>query len=255
MWCAARGPWACRLGWIMARCLIGLSRLRGKLARYAERYDLAEVQPLDGALPGPAKLKHWREQVPASFAFSVVLPRVVARLRPGAELDAALAQSVEVARVLQARCVILATPADVRPTKANRERIVELADRLPRHGHILGWQPAGIWELPDVYETADRAGLLAVLDGVRDPLPPGPVAYTRVRTLGQAAQLGVGSLERLAEQLHDRREAFVVVDAPSAGTVRAGLAAMIDRRRAAGPGPALFRPAAMRPLEIDDEEQ
>ena len=36
---------------------------------------------------------------------------------------------------------MLVTPATVRPTKSNRERIAALAERLPRQGPVLGWQP------------------------------------------------------------------------------------------------------------------
>ena len=58
----------------MARCFVGLPQLRGKLKRYAERFDMLELRLDDSAMPDPAKLERWRSQVPPSFAFSVVLP-------------------------------------------------------------------------------------------------------------------------------------------------------------------------------------
>ena len=239
----------------MARCFVGLPHLRGKLTRYAERFDMVEVRPIDTPLPDPAKLERWREQLPPAFAFSVVLPRVVGELTSGPAFDQALAQSFEVARALQARCVILATPASVRPTKPNRERIVELGRKLPEHGHLCGWQPAGMWELEDVVGIAQRAGLLPVLDAARDPLPPGPVVYTRVQALGLASQLGAASIERIAAQLQSRREAFVVVDPSAAQRVRNALGATTERREPRRLAPALFRPGQPPVLNADDEEQ
>jgi len=239
----------------MARCFVGLPQLRGKLARYAERYDMVEVRPLDTPLPAPAQLGRWREQVPPSFAFSVVLPRAVAELAPGPTLERALEHSLEVARALQARCLILSTPATVRPTKPNRERIMELGRRLPEHGHVIGWQPAGMWEVEDVFATAHRAGLLPVLDAARDPLPPGPIVYTRIQTMGQASQLGAASIERIVLQLQSRREAFVVVDAGAAQRVRLALSDTTELREPRRLASPVFRPGHSTVLNADDEEQ
>lgn len=229
--------------------------MRGKLKSYAERYDLLEVRPVDTPLPPASKLERWRGQVPPSFAFSVVLPQAVGELGRGADFEAALRQALDAAKALQARCLVLATPPGVRPTKANRERLVAIASRLPEHGHVVAWSPAGMWELEDVVATAHRAGLLAALDAARDPLPPGPIAYTRIRALGQASLLGATSIERIALQLRGRREAFVVVDGAAAARVKAALADAPDRREPRKLASTLFRPATPAVLTADDEEQ
>jgi len=150
---------------------------------------------------------------------------------------------------------VLRTPLSVRPTKANRQRIAKLAARLPEHGHVLGWQPSGVWEVEDVAETASRAGLIAVLDAARDPLPPGPVSYTRIRSLGSSSQLGAGAIERIAQQLRGRRECFVVVDPQAAGRMRADLPAALGRSESRRSMPSLFRPGQPAALAIGDEEQ
>ena len=66
----------------MSRVLIGLPRVVGKLEKYASKYDMVEVTPVD--TPLPKKLAQWRERVSPAFAFSVVLPKAVAALEPGA---------------------------------------------------------------------------------------------------------------------------------------------------------------------------
>lgn len=231
----------------MSRLLVGLPHLKGKLATYAERFDIVEVRPVDNPLPKTSKLAGWREQVPPSFAFSVVLPSAVAKLGDGDE--AALTQALEAARVLQATAIVLATPALVRPTKKNRERIRELADKLPRDAHTLVWHAQGMWETEDVMATASAAGLLPVFDAAQEPLPPGPIVYTRIRAMGHAAQLGADRIDLVAHQLAGRREATVIIDGEQAGKVRAELRSALERVDSRRPVPMVFKP------ELTGEEE
>ena len=97
----------------MLRLLIGQPSLTGKLATYAKAFGMVEVRPVDTPLPGAKTLRKWREQVPPAFAFSVVLPRCVARLDDDEGVDDALARSLAAARSLEASCLLLATPASV----------------------------------------------------------------------------------------------------------------------------------------------
>ena len=226
------------------RLLLGLPRLQGKLHNYAERYQLLEVRPVDTPVPTGGKLQKWRRQVPPAFAFSVVMPAAVARFERGAVFESGVNAALEAATVLQAECILLATPPSLRPTARNRQRIRELAARLPQDGQVLAWEPSGIWEVDDVLDTADAAGLLAVFDGAQHDLPPGPICYTRIRALGHAAQLGADRVERLAHRLASRHTAYVVVDASVAGAVRATLPSAVDRQAVGQAVPQLFRPRA-----------
>lgn len=236
----------------MARLLFGLPSLRGKLANYAKRYDLVEVTP-DQPLPKASKLARWREEVPPGFAFSVVLPSVVATLDRTGAYGEGLSRSHEAIKALQASAVILVTPPSVRPTKQNRERIARLREKLPADGCVVGWEARGMWEPEDFIQTAIDLGFLPIFDAAQDPLPPGPIAYTRLRALGMSAQIGQDRVSRIAEQLAGRREAYCVAEPEIAGRVRAGLtralADMGERRQV----PMIFRPSAE--LEADDEEQ
>src|SRR5829696_6753842 len=99
----------------MARLLVGLPALQGDLGHYQGRFDMLELRPLDTSVPRAGTLRKWRKSVPPGFVFSVVLPRVVGELTPGTSLDEALAASLEVAAAIEARCVVLQTPATVRP--------------------------------------------------------------------------------------------------------------------------------------------
>src|SRR5262245_41968493 len=120
----------------MARLLVGLPALQGDLEKYAKRFDLVEVCPGEGAVPKPTTLRRWRKSVPPAFVFSVVLPKAVGELAPGPALDAALTSSLDVAAALEARCVVLQTPASVRPTGANKKRLAAVFGRIAREGTV-----------------------------------------------------------------------------------------------------------------------
>lgn len=229
----------------MPRLHIGLPHVVGKLDNYAKRYGLVEVQVAKA--PSDKVLRRWRESVPPSFAFSVVLGAAAL------EDDAAVKSAIAMAAALEARCMLLHTPSSVRPTKKNRQRIIALRGKLPEHGHVMCWAADGMWERDDVLRTAFEGGWLPVFDAARDELVPGTITYTRIRGIGGASQLGIDSVELIALQLRDRRESFVVADPEIAGRLTGELPRRIDVPRK-GPTPLMFRPES-DDLAIDDEEQ
>lgn len=239
----------------MARLLVGLPALQGNLENYQSRFDMVEIRPIDTSVPRTGTLRKWRKSVPPGFVFSVILPRIVGELAPGAALDQALATSLEVAAAVEARCVILQTPATVRPTAANRKRIAALFARIPPEGTVRCWEPAGMWEREDVIATARSAGALPIFDAAREALAPGPIAYTRLRALGHSASLSAAVIERVADRLRKRREAFVIVEGQGEGQrVRAALVAELAKKRDRTAAPMVVRPA-IPTLIAEDEEQ
>jgi len=239
----------------MARLLVGLPSLVGDIEKYVKRFDMVELRPVDMSIPRASTLRSWRKSVPPGFVFSVVLPRIVGELGTGKEVDDALATALEVATQVEARCLLLSTPASVRPTAQNRKRLGAMIERLPRDGVVLCWEPAGIWEAEDILAVARGMGALPVVDAAREPVAPGPIAYTRLRALGKASSIGAKAMDRVAERLRGRREAFVVVDgAGEAARVKAGLAVALARGKAQPAGPLLVRPGS-NALLAEDEEQ
>ena len=234
----------------MARLYIGLTRLRGKLSRFASKYDLVEITPVDEPLPKAAKLARWREEVPPSFAFSVVLPNAVASFDRTGAYGEALSRSRDAIARLQAQVVVLRTPASLRPTQANRNRIAKLREKLPADGLIAAWEPLGIWEPEDVLETGRATGWLPVFDATQDPLPPGPVAYTRLRALGMSTQLGGDRLGTVARQLMGRRECYVVAEPSIGGAVKTGLTQAMSAVAPRQTVPRIFKPTS---LDLDEE--
>lgn len=238
----------------MSRPHIGLPTLTGSLERYAERFDLLELRLADSSLPKPTTLRAWRQKVPPAFVFSVVLPPIVGELRPSQKLDEALAQSLEIARSLEARCIVLVTPPSVTPTELNKKRLEALVARIPHDAITLAWEPRGIWETEDAERVAKRLGLVLVVDPEHDDAPKGPVAYLRLRGLGEASRLGPAALDKVADALRERRDSFVIVEADAPVRVAEGIRARMARRPKLGGTRGLIRPRAEL-LEIEDEEQ
>jgi uncharacterized protein YecE (DUF72 family) len=239
----------------MARLLVGLPALLGDIQRYKKRFDMVELRPVDSSLPRIATLRGWRKNVPPGFVFSVVLPRAVGEVVEGRELDEALQTSLEAATAVEARCLVLATTPAVRPTAQNRKKLLALFARLPQEGVVIAWEPSGIWEREDVIALARAGGVIPVLDAAREPIPPGPIAYTRLRALGKGSALGAAAIQRVADHLRGRREAFVIVEgAMDATRVRAGLLEALAKSKVKPAGGMLVKPISS-PLLAEDEEQ
>jgi uncharacterized protein YecE (DUF72 family) len=238
----------------MARPHVGLPALKGDLEHYAQRYDLLELRPGDTPAPRGATLRSWRKKVPPSFVFSVVLPKVVGELRPSRELDEALEQALAVAREVEARCIVLATPASVTPTDLNRKRLSALVARIPHDAVTLAWEPRGIWEAEEAAEFAKKLDVVLVVDAAREQAPKGPISYFRLRGLGESTRLSAGAVEKVAAQLRGRREAYVIIESTGPAAVAEALQRSAGRRvTTPRVGGAVLRPRAT--LRAEDEEQ
>src|SRR5690606_16677899 len=237
----------------MSRPHVGLSTLTGSLENYADRFDLLEVRLGAATMPKPATLRSWRKKVPPSFVFSVVLPRVVGELRPSKELDEALEQSLEIARALEARCIVLVTPPSVTPTELNKKRLEALVARIPHDAVTLAWEPRGGWETDQAAALAQKLGLVLVVDPEHDEPPKGPVAYLRLRGLGESTRLGPAALDRVAHALRGRRAGYVVVEAAAPLKVAEGIRTRLARKAPRG-GDGLLTRAPMFGLLGDVED-
>ncbi len=243
----------------MTRLHVGLHALTGDIKKYQADLDLLELRPVDTTLPTVGGLRRWRKSTAPTFVFSVVLPRLVSELGSGKAFDDALAKSLEVATVIEARCIVLTTPPEIRPTAANRKKIAALFSRIPPEGTLRFWEPHGMWERDDIIDTARSAGVLPVFDVARDEPPNGQVLYTRLRALGAQATPSTAALERVAKRIHGRREVFVVLEGTrgAALRVKSGLLAALARHSPARESGIISPTVAAipRPLVAEDEEQ
>jgi len=243
---------------------IGAKHLRGAIAAYAKRFDLLEGrggQATPGesseAAPGPAltTLRRWRKSVPPHFDFSVVAGPHLSRVKASDAAD----QEFEAARAaidaLQARCFVLRTPPDVTPTSLWRERIAKIVNRLPHDVTHFVWEPSGVWEIADAAAQAREWGIVLGLDPAREAVPPGPVAYLRLRALGETQAFGPVALERIVKAVGPRREVFAILETDTAITEAKRLRQLARRGRpeAVGGASRLVRPRG--DIVVRDDEQ
>ena len=200
---------------------IGGASLRGAITAYAKRFDLLEValsSSVKGPAPSAATHRKWRKSVPPHFEFAVVAGKHIAQAKPGAELDAEIAEAHATIAALQARCFVVRTPADVTPSQASRERLRKVFAEFPQDATHVVWEPGGLWEVGDAALQARKWGVAVAVDASRDPVPGGPIAYVRLRALGETRSFGPAALERIVRAIGVRRDAYVVLDTDSALT-------------------------------------
>lgn len=245
---------------------IAAKQLKGGIAAYAKRFDFLEVQvlPAEGSTadapkttPSLATLRKWRREVPPSFEFAVVAGPHLIRPKAGPELDHEVAVAKAAIDALQARCLLLRTPADVTPSALWRERIKKLLGKLPTDVTQVAWEPSGPWETDEAALTAKRWGVTLVVDAARDPVPPGAVAYVRLRALGETRSYGLAALERVVKAVGERRDAYVVLetDGALAECKRLRQVAQRSKKKAQGGLGRVLRPRALAPLAVRDDEQ
>jgi len=242
---------------------IGARRLESNLAAYAKRFDFLEVHMPARGQPAPtlATLRRWRKQVPPHFDFSVVVGPAASELKAGKDLDADLDAAMAAADALQARCMLIATPAQVTPAHAWRDRLAKVAERLKRDATLVAWEARGLWEADDARRLASKLGIVLVVDPLRDPVPDGAVSYTRLRALGETRSFGVSALERVVVAIGSRRDAYVVIETQSALAECKRLRQLTQGRPKATGGmgrvirPRDAAPAMAAALRVKDDEQ
>jgi uncharacterized protein YecE (DUF72 family) len=240
---------------------IGAKELRGAIAPYAKRFDLLEVRvAVDEGVTTPtaATLRRWRKAVPPHFDFAVVAGPELSRVK----LGEAATRELEAARgamdALQARVFLLRTPPDVTPAAVWRERIARIVDRFPRDVVHFAWEPSGVWELEDAAAQARAWGIVPVVDAARDPVPAGPIAYVRLRALGETRSFGTAALERVVRAVGPRREVFAVLETDSALAEAKRLRSIVRSAKAGeqlGGGGRLLRPRGGAIVVRDDEQE
>ncbi len=239
---------------------IGAKALRTNLGTYAKRFDFLEVKtgtsPREPA-PSLATLRKWRRAVPPRFDFSVVAGPHLSMLKGGAPLEEDLKNVQAAVDALQARCILIATPADVTPSNLWRDRMAKLVARFPRDVTQVVWEPRGLWEIEDAAVAAKEWGIVLAVDAARDPVPAGPVAYVRLRALGETRSFGAAALDKIANAIGTRRDAYVIFETDSALAESKRLRTLAQTAGAGtrGGGGRVIRPRALTVKVRDDEQE
>jgi len=202
------------------RLHIGAKDLRGEVAAYAKRFDLLEVRGFDAASakqgPNDSTLRRWRKGAPPQFEFAVAAGPNLAKLKASDALETELAIMLKTATLLAARVLLIPTPSDVTPSKLWRDRLAKIIDRLPRDANTIVWEPSGLWEIEDAAEQAKKWDITVAVDPARDPMPDGPVAYGRLRAAGGTRAFSTAALQKIADAIGERRDAYLLFETTNA---------------------------------------
>ena len=146
-----------------------------------------------------------------------------------AAIQTGYAQGKATVDAVQARTMLVQTVSEVTPSNVWRDRLTKLVERLQRGGTQIVWEPCGLWDAEDAPEIAKKLGIVLCVDPFQSGVPRGPIAYLRLRALGETRSFGAARVEALASELRDRREVYVVVEAPRALTTAQLLGELIRR--------------------------
>jgi len=130
-------------------------------------------------------------------------------------------------------------------------------DRVPHDVTHFVWEASGVWEIEDAAAQARSWGILLAVDPARDPVPSGPVAYLRMRALGETRAFGPIALERVVRAVGVRREVFAILETDSALVEAKRLRQLVKSARAAAPvggGTRLVRPRGGIVVRDDEQE-
>ena len=220
------------------RVHIAARELKGSLSSYASKFGLLElhltVQAGETAAsprtnPTLKTLRSWRKEAGPAFEFCIVAPEGLRAPRPSDQLNREADATLAAVDAVQARTLLLPTGSDCTPSPVWRDRLAKLVDRLRRDGTQIIWEPSGLWEAEQAAVFAKKLGMVLCCDPFQSGVPQGPVAYLRLRALGETRTFSDERIQALADELRDRREVYVVVEAPRALATAQALGVMMNQ--------------------------
>ena len=221
---------------------VGQSPSKLSIARYGKHLDLLEVR-LDNGAPRKRTLETMKSEAPARLAFAVLLPKHLGALEADVT-EADVTPTIETARGLGARFIVVRTPPTARPGTRTRARLGKLIELLKAAEVAIVWEPTGLLAEADAEVLAESLGVILARDPARDDLPEGPVAYGRISSLGSGGRVRGSAIERAADRLAGFAEAYVVIEGDNA------LRAAKELRGLLGSG----ENGAADEADLDDEE-
>jgi uncharacterized protein YecE (DUF72 family) len=193
---------------------VGQSPSALSIARYGKSLDLLEVR-LDNGAPRRRTLETMKSEAPAHLVFAVLVPKALGNLETEAS-EADVAPTLDTARALSARFIVLRTPPTARPGARTRARLTRLVELLKAAAIAIVGEPSGLWAEAEAESLAESLGVTLARDPARDDLPPGEIAYGRISSLGAGGRVRSSAIERAADRLSGFDEAYVVIEGDNA---------------------------------------
>ena len=169
---------------------IGCCGYPTSMKRYQENFRLVELNSTFYDYPKISTVVKWRENAPKVFEFAVKAHQDIShKFRLKAESSvAAFEQMKQICKLLEAKILLIQTPASFRPTDLGD--VEEFFEKINREGLVLAWETRGpLWEQKTVYQRLSKILKITNIVHVTDPFRIMPaytdaMAYFRLHGLG-----------------------------------------------------------------------
>jgi uncharacterized protein YecE (DUF72 family) len=156
-----------------------------------------------------------KSESPPNLVFAVLLPKQISSLENEAT-QADVTGTVETAKSLGARFIVVRTPPTARPGARTRARLTHLVELLKAAETGIVWEPSGLLAEAEAEAFAETLGVTLARDPARDDLPEAAVAYGRISSLGAGGRIRGSAIEKAADRLAAFDEAYVVLEGENA---------------------------------------
>ncbi|MDJ0764351.1 MAG: DUF72 domain-containing protein [Myxococcota bacterium] len=207
--------------------------------RVLSSVDVVELTATYQTRVKPATAQKWRSEVPHHVSFVVQAPKYLYASPPPktplpgdaqayggfqvTEENLGLWQGVTgVAKNLNSEIIVLITPAEFTPTRANQDALaafIEAARVRSPGSYTIVWAPKGLWEPKQAAQLAASRDMILAVDPLQDPLPTlgDDTAYFRLGPFAaMGSRMGVYDLERLKDAMTAFDTATTVFQTPRA---------------------------------------
>ena len=159
--------------------------------KYQETFHLVELNSTFYDYPKISTVLKWRENAPKGFEFTVKAHQDIShkfKLKPESSVSA-FGQMKQICKLLEARILLIQTPASFRPT--NLEEAEEFFKKMNRANLILAWETRGpLWDQKSVYQKLSKILETVNVVHVTDPFKAmpaytGTTVYFRLHGLGK----------------------------------------------------------------------
>ncbi|MCS7126420.1 MAG: DUF72 domain-containing protein [Aigarchaeota archaeon] len=212
--------------------------VKGGKKEYFKEFSTIEVQETFYKLPRVETVKKWREDAPVEFIFNMKAWQVVTHppgsptwrrsglkipkskvnsygyLKPTQENIEAWNKILEVAEGLNAKVIVVQTPASFNYSKENVKNIEEFFSIVERCRCIIGWEPRGDWRehLSEVKRLCSKLDILHITDPFRsENVSDHLIGYFRLHGIGgrevnYSYRYTIDDLYKLLENIRRERE-------------------------------------------------
>lgn len=222
----------------MTHIFIGCDKIFGNRKGYFNHLSALEVDETAHEKLTDATLGRWRTESPKGFAFVMAAhhgvthpagagalegalegcaPAGVGHLQDSEAVHKAWGRTMEMARALSPKLILLRTPLSFTPSQENRDRLEWFARTLAPQARevkaMVAWEPHGLWDLAEAVPMARQLGLVPAYDPFSDldlPTSPGTALFPIYSRRGLRTTFNDFDMEDLLDLCEPFQRAIIV---------------------------------------------